>query len=91
ERQNGPAEGGLLPRAIKTTAPTVIETKSATKTFTDRGWCSIISSLKKVLKTKGQSSCKTILLVNIGTYQQITVNFDKNFNADMPTRAKSST
>ncbi len=36
-----------MPRAIKTIAPAVIETKSAAKTFTDRGWFGIISSLKK--------------------------------------------
>jgi hypothetical protein len=77
--KNGPAEGGLLPRAIKTIAPAVIETKSATKTFTDRGWCSIISSLKKVLKTDAQSSCRIILLINIGTYQRIAANFGRNF------------
>jgi hypothetical protein len=80
-----------LPRAIKTIAPAVIETKSAAKTFTDRGWFGIISSLKNVLRTDGQSPCgRSYFTINIGTCQQITANFGKNFGIGLPDTSRNA-
>ena len=75
-----------MPRAIKTTAPAVIETKRAAKTFTDRGWFGIISSLKKPSGLMvNQLTEWSYFTVNIGTCQQITANFGKNFGIGLPT------
>jgi len=70
ERENGPADGGLLPRAIKTAAPAVIEARSATNTFATRGCFDIGSILEKYPKCNdgdySQRRAGVVYMINIG-------------------------